>query len=615
MTSTPTTTFGRYEVKRVLGHGSQGKVYLAFDPELQRQVAIKVVTSSRAEFNQTGDNGTPLEALVSSKLRHPNIVPIHDIGTSELGPHLVFGFVDGKPMATELVARHHFEMEEAVVMMAAILDAVAAAHATGVLHLDLGPRNIMLDENGKPQIMDFGLAQFVNFEREDLSLATGTLRYMAPEHFLRQDLGPFTDVFALASTFYEMLLGERAIPGENVEAIQRNIVSVAVDYQKLAKLKHGEHLVRFLKGAFVMDTEARYQDGGAMREAFNLFVTAAGLADAVRVDSPSHSTIDFLLRRMQHKQDFPAISSTLTDINKLTGDEGGGSADKLANVILRDLSLTSKLLKMANSSFYGSRATEVASVSQAVVLLGVQQIRMVASSLTLFGHLKGDSDVLKDSMSKSFLSGLIARHMAKREKMRNAEEAFIAGMCQNLGENLAIFYFDEEHEIILRQQREDGIDRDKAATDVLGVTFATLGSAVAQIWALPSSITDAIDGIADDTQLAPTNDDERLRNLSVLANELCNVFFNADPSMFTERLDALCERFRPTTDMSPIYTFKLFNAAFEKLKQFAPIFEINVGDSVFLNSVNQWLTAREREIEIEEKAAAASDTQAAAGAR
>ena len=98
----------------------------------------------------------------------------------------------------------------------------------------------------------------------------------------------------------------------------------------------------------------------------------------------------------------------------MAGDDGNANADKLANVILRDLSLTSKLLTMSNSSFYGSRATEVTSVSQAVVLLGVQTVRMVASSLTLFGHLKGDSEFLRDSMTKSFLAGLIARHLAQR---------------------------------------------------------------------------------------------------------------------------------------------------------------------------------------------------------
>ncbi|MEM8546597.1 MAG: HDOD domain-containing protein [Pseudomonadota bacterium] len=594
-----TNRLGRYELQRVLGRGSQGKVHLAYDPELQRDVAIKVVTSDKAEFNQAGDNGTPLEALVSSKLRHPHIVPIHDIGKAENRPYLVFGYVEGKPMSMQLSAEGKYSVEDATVLIAGILDAVATAHAAGVLHLDLGPRNIMIDTDGKPQIMDFGLAQFVNFEREDKSLATGTLRYMAPEHFLRQELGPFTDVFAIASTFYEMITGERAMQGDTIETIQRAIVAVDVNYDRLRELPHADHLLRFFKGAFVMDYEQRYADAGKMREAFRVFVTASGLADAVRTDSPSHSTVDFLLRRMQQKKDFPAISSTLTEINRLTGDDAEGSADKLANVILRDLSLTSKLLTMANSSFYGTRATEVTSVSQAVVLLGVQQVRMVASSLTLFGHLKGDSHILRDSMTKSFLAGLLARHMAKRERIRNAEEAFIAGMCQNLGENLAIYYFAEDHEFV-RDKMAQGMPRDEATCAVLGVTFAEVGAAVAEIWALPRSIIDAINGFVDDSELTPADDDMKLRNISIFANVLCNAFVGDDVENITATLELAAERYIPTTTLSSQYLFQLFQAAFEKLKQFAPVFEINVSESEFCQCVSTWVQSRALDFKDEE---------------
>ena len=603
---------GRYELRRILGRGSQGRVYLGYDPDLQREVAIKILISDKAEFNLRGDNGAPLEALVSSRLKHPNIIPIHDIGTGQLGPYLVFGYVEGRTLANELSSIGSYSLEDAIPLMARILEALAAAHAAKVLHLDLGPRNIMLDANGKPQIMDFGLAQFVDFRREDLSLATGTLRYMAPEHFLRQELGPFTDVFALASTFYEMLTGTRAIPGEDMTTIQRNIVSVTVDYEKLKALKHGEHLVRFFRGAFVSDYEQRYQHAGEMHDAFNTMITAAGLADAARSDSPSHSTVDFLLRRMQHKKDFPAISSTLTEINRLAGESANASADKLANVILRDLSLTSKLLTMANSGFYGSRASEVTSVSQAVVLLGVQQVRMVASSLTLFGHLKGDSHVLRDSMTKSFLSGLIARHLARRAKLRDAEEAFIAGLCQNLGENLVIYYFGEEHEVIEAARRERGMTRSEATRDVLGIAYSDLGAAVAKIWSLPHAIVDAINGVPAGLLPSPVDDAQAIRNLSVLANELCNLYVDQSGDAVTAAQSELIERFAATTTLTPEYLHKLFDAAFEKLKQFAPVFEINVAESAFCKNVTGWLKLRERELAVAAEQAAPAQGKAAA---
>ncbi|MEM9172053.1 MAG: HDOD domain-containing protein [Pseudomonadota bacterium] len=585
-------SLGRYELQKVLGRGSQGKVYLAHDPELQRSVAVKVVTSGKAEFNQCGMNGTPLEALVSSKLNHPNIVPIHDIGRDqENKPYLVFGFVEGRTLASVLAEQPQLPIDRAAVMLARILDALTTAHSAGVLHLDLGPRNIMIGDDDEPLIMDFGLAQFVNFTREDKSLATGTLRYMAPEHFLRQELGPFTDVFALASTFYEMLTGKRAMDGENVEGIQRAIVACNIDYEPIRQLPHADHLIRFFKGAFVGDYAQRYQDAGNMRDAFNVFVTASGLADSVRSDSPSHSTVDFLVRRMQHKKDFPAISSTLTDINKLTGEDANGSAEAIANVILRDLTLTSKLLKIANSSFYGARASEVTSVSQAVVLLGVQQIRMIASGLTLFGHLKGDSEVLRESMAKSFLAGLVARHLARGENIRNAEEAFIAGMCQNIGENLSIYYFGEDHGFV-REQMSEGVPRETATRNVLGVTFAELGAAIAEIWGLPSPIISAIRGINNPSELTPVDKEMRMRNLCVLANELCNTFYGSDTESITSALQDVAETFAETITLSDNYVHQLFEAVLEKLKQYAPVFEINVATSEFCNSVNLWVRER-----------------------
>lgn len=608
-------TMGRYRIIRTLGRGSQGRVYLAFDPKLQREVAIKILISNKAEFNLTGDNGTPLEALVASKVKHPNIIPIHDIGDGELGPYLVFGYVDGKTLAIELGYRKKYSLEEAIPLMAIILDAMKTAHDAGVLHLDLSPRNIMLDADGKPQVMDFGLSQFVNFRRTDLSLATGTLRYMAPEHFLRQQLGPFTDVFALASTFFEMLVGQRAIVGATIEEMQRKIVAADIDLDQLNQLPFNDELRRFFLGAFAVDPQQRYQDAGAMLEAFRVLITAAGLTDTLRANHGAHSTVDFLIRRMQRKKDFPAISSTLTEINRLTGDDNVAPADKLANVILRDMSLTSKLLKMANSSFYGARNSEVTNISQAVVLLGVQQIRMVSSSLIMFGNMKSDSRILKDSMTKSFFAGLLARHLARREKIRTAEEAFIAGMCQKLGENLTIYYFQEEYDEIVALSAEQNIDQQAACKEVLGVGFSDLGASVAKIWALPEIIIDTIQGLPAGKVLAPTDDAEKIRNLSIYTNELCDAFLTQEQDTIAESFDAIAAKFSSTIDTDGEYLAKLFAAAFEKLSQFAPIFEINIGESVFCSSVSEWIKMREKELADAEEEASVEDVVAKAASR
>ncbi len=580
---------GRYEVIRRIGRGSQGSVYLGRDPTLDRFVAIKVLTATDAELNMVAEDGTPLEARISSKLKHPNIVPIFDAGECSLGPYLVFEYVEGEPLAQVLKSKGPLSIEAAVGQITAILDALSIAHAAEILHLDLSPRNILIDGDNAPRVMDFGLAQYVSVAREPKEFASGTLRYMAPEHFQGEPLGPWTDVFALGSTFYELVTGQFAMQGKGLEQIQYRIMLGEVDFEPLKKMPHGEAFARFLAGALEKSRDGRYADSSTMNEAFRLFLDETGLEDQANADGSSHSTIDFLLRRMQRTGDFPAISRTLSDINRLTGDDKQANADKLANVILRDFALTGKLLKLVNSSFYGTRASEITSVSQAVVFLGVEQVRMTANSLAFFGHMKSDSAVLKDSMTKSFMSGLIARHLAQRAKLPGAEEAFIGGMCQNLGENLVIFYFGDEYEDIVKLQNGEGLDKAAAARGVLGVGYAEIGAAVAKTWNLPRPIIEAIRGVPPGALAVPQSDAESMRDIAVFANELCDLFQRYENNEIEFAVHDLLTRFKPSVSLEFSFCQKLIAAVFEKLKQFAPIFEINVATNNYCQAVQSWV--------------------------
>jgi len=594
-------TIGRFEVVRSLGKGSQGSVYLAKDPTLDRLVAVKVLTAAEAELSSRGENGAPLEALIASKLNHPNIVPIYDAGECDVGPFLIFEYVKGDTLAKILKANGPYSIEEAVPIFSAILKALATAHAAGILHLDLSPRNILLDQDNVPRVMDFGLSQFVNVAAAGSKSATGTLRYMAPEHFLGRPLGTWTDVFALGSTFFELITSHHAMQGSTLDDIKSNIVSASVDLSILGLDPHGDAFARFLAGALEREQEGRYADCSVMKEAFELFLKESELSDRADAVGATHSTIDFLMRRMQRKQDFPTISSTLADINRLTGDDVSASADKLANVILRDLALTSKLLKLVNSAFYGSRTAEINSISHAVVFLGVQTVRMTANSLTLFGHLKGDSAVLRDSMIRSFLSGLIARHLAQRAKLPDAEEAFICGMCQNLGENLVIYYFADEYDEITVLRSEKQLDKAAASRGVLGVSYADLGAAVAATWSLPRSIVDAIRGRPVGPVTRPADDAGRIRDIAIFSNRLCGLFVDAHSEDVSPALDTLLTEFRPSVDLDDDYALKLINASFEKLNQYSQLFELNVAKSTYCRSVRAWLDDKLKELEAESR--------------
>lgn len=579
---------GRYELIRSLGRGAQGAVYLGRDPTLDRLVAVKVLTGTEAALDNKAGDGAPMEARIASKLKHPNIVAIYDVGECELGTFLIFEYVEGNTLADIVKKDGPISIADAVPLFSSILQALATAHAAGIVHLDLSPRNVLLDSGNTARIMDFGLSQFVDAKRAQSSEVTGTLRYMAPEHFSNVQLGPGADVFALGSTFYEVVTGTHAMQGQSLEEIKANIVDGSVDLNRLGTVPHGEAFARFLAGAFEPQCDGRYADCSVMNEAFELFVAECGLQGAQRQASP-HSTIEFLLHRMQRKKDFPAVSSTLADINRLTSGESKAPTDKLVNVILRDQALTNKLLKLANSAYYGARASEINNISDAVVFLGLEQVRMTANSLTLFGHFKGDSAVLKDAMTKSFFSGLIARHLARRDRLKQAEEAFICGTCQNLGENLAIYYFTPEFDEITALRQEKGLDKAAASRGVLGVSYSELGAAVAKIWSLPETIVTAIKGVPPGPVAAPNNESERLRGYAVFANELCDLLHYQLNHELPDAVPTLLARFAAVVNLDADYTDKLISAGYEKLKQFAPVFEIDVQSSDYCRAIERCL--------------------------
>lgn len=183
-----------------------------------------------------------------------------------------------------------------------------------------------------------------------------------------------------------------------------------------------------------------------MLGAFDAALEERGQIEAATRE-PTKGTVEFLLRRMQRRKDFPSLSRSLVEINRLTSKDSNATTGQLATVVLRDYALTNKLLKLANSAFYGVIAGEVKNISHAISLIGFEQLRVTANSLTLFSHLKDrtKSKSLREMLIRSFVAGLLARHLAQRQKLNYAEEGFICGMFQSLGETLTMFYFTEEH--------------------------------------------------------------------------------------------------------------------------------------------------------------------------
>jgi serine/threonine protein kinase len=576
---------GRFIVRRWLSGGLQGKVFQAFDPVLEREVAIKWLNPPGGDKTSANRGTYPSEARIVAKLEHPNIVPLYEAGVYRGFPYLVFAYVEGTTLRDKRGRGGAMPVREALTMFGAILDGVACAHAQGILHLDLSPGNIMIDTTGVPRIMDFGLAKLAGvvaagFDNDGL---IGTPRYMSPEHFNRRPLTARSDVFALGLILYELVTGRSPVQAENLQALINAIAERELDLGDMDRLGLDARLQAVIRRALSHDADRRFADAAEMKLAVDELL---GLDDR----GGDHSTVKFLLNRMQRKANFPALSNNLLEVNRLTDENSHSSVDTLAKVVLRDYAITNKLLKLANSSFYGRAGLGVKTVSDAIRLLGMNVVRMACNGLAYFDAMKGGDRYLKDALISSFVSALIGRHFAIRLGRRDlAEESFICGMFHRLGKSLTIFYFEEEFREIERLVEASGVADEAASARVLGIGYGDLGMAVAARWKLPETICGSIKCLGPGQLPKPARLVEIQQQIAAFANELCELAARAPADQGLLRLNEFSARFAGLTTISPAELVELLQSAFKKLEEFAPVLGLELPGNRFVNRVGDFL--------------------------
>ncbi|HEX5103088.1 MAG TPA: serine/threonine-protein kinase [Pirellulaceae bacterium] len=214
--STP-RAIGRYQVKTLLGEGSYGRVYLAHDPQLDRQVAIKVAKFGPNVRRALIDEFLR-EAKIAAKLKHPGIVTVYDSGEDEqAGCYIVMEYVEGRSLK-RLMADEKVPHDKAADYIAQAAEALAYAHKRDLVHRDIKPANLLVDHDGRIKIADFGLAIFEEEQRKRGNEFAGTLAYCSPEQ-IRGDvphLDGRTDIWSLGVILYELLTGRRPFGGSKI---------------------------------------------------------------------------------------------------------------------------------------------------------------------------------------------------------------------------------------------------------------------------------------------------------------------------------------------------------------------------------------------------------------
>lgn len=206
------TIAGRYEVTKRIADGGMATVFLALDNRLDREVAIKVIhphLSGDAEFLLKFSQ----EAKMAAKLSHPNLVNVFDQGTDGAITYLVMEYVQGITLRDALKKFGRLTAEQALELYEQLLSGLAAAHKAGILHRDLKPENVLLADDGRVKLADFGLARSVDTQTQAGSLV-GTVAYLSPELVLRGQVDARSDVYAAGIMLYELVTGRQPFQGE-----------------------------------------------------------------------------------------------------------------------------------------------------------------------------------------------------------------------------------------------------------------------------------------------------------------------------------------------------------------------------------------------------------------
>ena len=219
----PPETIARYRIIRLLGGGGQANVYLAEDPTLDRQVALKLL-ASEALSDEQAFHRLRREARGAAALDHPNICPIYEVGQDDGQAFIAMQYVEGETLSDQLL-RGRLTPGRAIELAIQVADALAVAHRQGVIHRDIKPSNIMITARGQVKVLDFGIATRGATEDpnegptvstlDQTGMIAGTAPYMSPEQVQNQPLDGRSDLFALGAVLYECLTGQRAFAGRS----------------------------------------------------------------------------------------------------------------------------------------------------------------------------------------------------------------------------------------------------------------------------------------------------------------------------------------------------------------------------------------------------------------
>ncbi len=259
-----------YEIEGELGRGGMGVVYRAMDRKLRRAVAIKVLPPELA-YRDDVKQRFLREAQTAAQLNHPNIVPIYAVEERDGLVCFVMALVEGEPLALRLATERHPPLPEVFRILRGVADALAYAHARGIVHRDIKPDNILIDRaTGRPMVTDFGIARAAEGDARltVTGIAVGTPAYMSPEQAMgEKEIDGRSDLYSLAIVAYQMLAGDLPFQATNTPSMLMKHISDTARPLRERRRDLPPLLVSAVERAMAKRPQDRWEDAGSFRDA------------------------------------------------------------------------------------------------------------------------------------------------------------------------------------------------------------------------------------------------------------------------------------------------------------------------------------------------------------
>ncbi|MCX6831067.1 MAG: serine/threonine-protein kinase [candidate division Zixibacteria bacterium] len=277
-------SFGRYQVIEPLGMGAMGTVYKGKDPSIDRLVALKTIRldaiADPSEINELKER-LLREAKAAGNLSHPNIVTIYDFGLQGNLQYIAMEYIDGYTLESVLKRNLHLNYRIIASTIIQVCSALEYAHKMGIIHRDIKPANIMVMENFRVKVMDFGIAHFKSSSMTQTGIAMGTPNYISPEQLKGKEVTPSSDIFSLGVVLYELLTHIKPFTAENISALVYKITNENPPPPSTLDPKVPPLFDLVLKKSLAKDPAERYRSAKEMANALEDFTVTLGKKPAM----------------------------------------------------------------------------------------------------------------------------------------------------------------------------------------------------------------------------------------------------------------------------------------------------------------------------------------------